>query len=180
MSSYGFSGLWAGSNLQKGLAVFCRKDWPAAASADRFGKWLIPIRMVGTLKFNLLAVWACPVGNRLDNYIGQVYRSIREHGSWLNCAPSRPGRNHTEVVRLLESCGMVSPYHSYFAEAQGVETRPTCYFHHDRNRPFHIDYVFVPKNWRIRSLQVGSFEEWGHLSDHVPVIVDIELPKRWK
>jgi hypothetical protein len=54
--SYGYSGLWTGSNLQKGLAAFCRNYWTAAASEESFGRWLMPIRVEGAVGFNLLAV----------------------------------------------------------------------------------------------------------------------------
>src|ERR1035441_1156390 len=61
------------------------------------------------------------------------------------------------------------------AEKQVAETRPTYYFYRHQDKPFHIDYVFVPKSWRLKSVEVGSFREWGHLSDHVPVVVDVSI-----
>jgi exodeoxyribonuclease III len=189
VDTHGYWGLWFGSNPKKGLAVFCRRDWRLKSSCEPCGKWVTRIQLDGTPGFNLLAVWACPVGNRLDNYIGQVYRCVTEHAAWFSCGPvviagdfnsnarwdkERPGRNHSEVVRLLESYGVLSAYHAYFGEKQGAETRPTHYFYHHQDKPFHLDYVFAPKVWRVQSVQVGSFEEWGRLSDHVPVTVDLE------
>jgi endonuclease/exonuclease/phosphatase family metal-dependent hydrolase len=57
-------------------------------------------------------------------------------------------------------------------------SNPLFYRHQDK--PFHIDYVFVPKSSRLRSVEVGSFPEWGHLSDHVPVVVDLDIgANRW-
>jgi exodeoxyribonuclease III len=187
---YGYSGLWVGSNPQKGLAVFCRNDWTAVASDEPLAKWVTTIRVKGPTRFNLMGVWACPTGNRLDNYIGQVYRCVTDHSAWFNRKPvvvagdfnsnarwdkERPGRNHTEVVRLLETYGTLSAYHAHFGEKQGAETRPTYYFHHRQDKPFHLDYIFAPTIWPVQSVQVGSFEDWGHLSDHVPVIVDLEM-----
>jgi endonuclease/exonuclease/phosphatase family metal-dependent hydrolase len=49
------------------------------------------------------------------------------------------------------------------------------YFYRHEDKPFHIDYVFVPKSWRVKSVEAGSFQEWGHLSDHVPVVVDVTI-----
>jgi hypothetical protein len=44
---------------------------------------------------------------------------------------------------------------------------------------YHIDYVFVPRTslGRLRSVTIGSRGDWiaTGLSDHVPVIVDLEL-----
>lgn len=85
-----------------------------------------------------------------------------------------PGKNHTEVVRLLNQHGLTSAYHAFYGETQGAESRPTHYFWHKKQRPFHIDYVFVPSSWRVNSVDVGSFARWGKVSDHVPVVVDAQ------
>ena len=188
---HGLSGLWFGANPNKGLAVFCSKEFTLQAGDELFGKWVVPVRVQGSLDFNLLAIWACPVGTkRADNYIGQVHRCLMEQSGWFRNAPvvvagdfnsnsqwdgNRPRRNHTEVVRLFKSHGLISAYHTHHGEKQGAETRPTYYFYRHQDKPFHIDHVFVPKGWRLRAVEVGSFREWGHLSDHVPVVVDVSI-----
>jgi exodeoxyribonuclease-3 len=194
LRSHGLSGLWFGSNVNKGLAVFCGKKFALQAVDAPFGKWIVPVRVHGSVDFNLLAVWACPVGTkRADNYIGEVHRCLVKHAGWFRKTPvlvagdfnsnvqwdaNRPGRNHTEVVRLLVSHGMISAYHTHHQEEQGAETRPTYYFYRHGDKPFHIDYVFVPKRWRLRLAEVGSFQEWGHLSDHVPLVVDVRIGRQ--
>ncbi len=63
--SHGLSGLWFGANPNKGVAVLCGKRWKPKAVDAPFGKWIIPVRIHGSVDFNLLAVWACrllPVG----------------------------------------------------------------------------------------------------------------------
>jgi exodeoxyribonuclease III len=191
LRNHGFSGLWFGANPNKGVGVFCSKKLTLRAEHDLFGKWVIPLRVHGDVDFDLLAIWACPVGKkRADNYIGEVHRCLMEHGHWFGGSPAvvagdfnsnsiwdenRPGRNHTEVVRLFASYGLVSAYHAHCREKQGAETRPTYYFYRHPDKPFHIDHVFVPKAWRLRSVAVGSFQEWGHLSDHVPLVVDVGI-----
>jgi hypothetical protein len=188
---HGLSGLWFGANPNKGLAVFGGKEFTLQAVDELFGKWVVPVRVQGPLDFNLLAIWACPVGTkRADNYIGQVHRCLMEQRGWFRNAPvvvagdfnsnsqwdeNRPGRNHTEVVRLFKSHGLIGAYHTHHGEKQGAETRPTYYFYHHQDKPFHIDHVFVPKGWRLGAVEVGSFREWGHLSDHVPVVVDVSI-----
>jgi exodeoxyribonuclease-3 len=190
LASEGFSGLWFGANLNKGVAVFCSKELTVQAVDKLFGKWVVPVRVHGVVDFNLLAIWACPVGTkRADNYIGEVHRCLVKHARWFSKTlpvvvagdfnsnvqwdANRPGRNHTEVVRLLDGCGLISAYHTHHDEKHGAETRPTYYFYRHQDKPFHIDYVFAPKSWRLKSVEVGSFQEWGHLSDHVPVVVDV-------
>jgi hypothetical protein len=90
LHSHGFSGLWLGANPNKGLAVFCRKGFALQAVGKPFGKWVAPVRVHGTgVDFNLLAIWACPVGtNRADNYIGEVHRCLVEDRSWFGKAPA--------------------------------------------------------------------------------------------
>ena len=41
---------------------------------------------------------------------------------------------------------------------------------HHKNRPYHIDYVFLPQHWttQIQRVEVGSHAAWSKLSDHVP------------
>ena len=191
LSTHGFSSLWFGADPNKGLAVFSGKGFTLQAVDKPFGKWVIPVRVSGAIDFNLLAVWACPVGTkRADNYIGQVYRCLVEQSGWFSKPPlvvagdlnsnskwdaNRPGRNHTEVVRLFGDHGLISAYHTHHREKQRAETRPTYYFYRHQDKPFHIDYVFVPKGWKLGSVEVGSFLEWGHLSDHVPVVVDLDI-----
>lgn len=82
----------------------------------------------------------------------------------------RPGRRHThaELVGLLKGYGLVSAYHQHYGEAQGIETRSTFYIYRKQERGFHIDYCFVLKAWTpyLRSIQVGAYADWRHLSDH--------------
>ncbi len=54
------------------------------------------------------------------------------------------GENHTALIELMQELGLVSAYHQFFGEAQGAETRPTCYLLWKRERPYHLDYCFVP------------------------------------
>jgi len=90
----------------------------------------------------------------------------------------RKTHNHSAVVSLLEKRGLLSAYHHFFSEPQGHETRPTYYFWHRQNRGYHIDYVFLPRAWApcIQSVAVGHHADWSHLSDHVPVSVDLAIP----
>ena len=76
---------------------------------------------------------------------------------------------------LMSARGLVSAYHEFFGEAQGRETRPTCYLLWKKARPYHLDYCFVPKAWarRIRRVEVGSYEDWARHSDHRPLVVEL-------
>ena len=96
----------------------------------------------------------------------------------------RPGWriNHSTKVKILEeSFGLVSAYHAIRGEAHGKESEPTLYWR-DRTKDgptYHIDYVFMPSLWigKVRELSIGTFEAWcgSGLSDHVPVVVDVDV-----
>ncbi|HEV2194813.1 MAG TPA: endonuclease/exonuclease/phosphatase family protein [Candidatus Acidoferrum sp.] len=90
----------------------------------------------------------------------------------------RKTHNHSAVVSLLEQRGLLSAYHHFFSEPQGHETRPTYYFWHRQNRGYHIDYVFLPRAWAscIQSVTLGHHANWSHLSDHVPLSIDLTVP----
>jgi exodeoxyribonuclease-3 len=126
-------------------------------------------------------------------------RGLKKYKSFLSDGPAivagdfnnnviwhKPGYwiNHGISVAILESYGLVSAYHARTGEQQGEETMPTLYWR-DRRKggpTYHIDYVFLPRAWldRIRGFDVGSFEEWcgSGLSDHVPVVADVDVDAR--
>ena len=79
---------------------------------------------------------------------------------------------------MLSKLGLVSAYHHFFGEEQGSETRPTFYLLWKENRPFHIDYCFIPEAWTadIRSVSVGTYADWFASSDHRPLVVELNEP----
>jgi hypothetical protein len=101
---YGFSGLWFGASPNKGIAVFCGKGWKPKAVAEPFGKWVVPVQIRGAADFNLLAVWACPVGTkRADNYIGEVHRCLAEHRVGLVRHPLSPLETSTAMCNGMRT-----------------------------------------------------------------------------
>jgi len=84
-------------------------------------------------------------------------------------------RSHSALVRYLRGMGLVSAYHSRYAEEQGRETRPTFFLYRHQQRPYHIDYCFLPATWlgRMRDVTVGGHGVWASKSDHMPLTVDV-------
>ncbi len=192
----GYDTRWWGDNKSKGLGVLAAPPWsldaPPQSRPKPRQKWIAPVEVRGPLKFLLLAVWAMPVGNvKETNYVGQIYEAIVRHPRWFNAGKpvvvcgdfnsntiwdeGRKRRTHSAVVQLLGARGIVSAYHTFFAEEHGRETRPTYYFWHREDRAFHIDYIFVPRAWAagITDCQIGAFAAWRSSSDHVPLVVEI-------
>ena len=186
----GYDTCWWGENKQKGLGVLAAKPWSLHARCKPAQRWIAPVLVRGPHDFLLLSVWACPVGNEKEkNYVGQIYEAIVRHPAWFKgviptviCGdfnsntifdPGRKKRTHSKVVELLANRSLTSAYHAFFSEDHGKETRPTHYLLFQKHRPFHLDYIFVPKTWRITDCQVGTYDAWRPASDHVPILVDI-------
>jgi exodeoxyribonuclease-3 len=192
--------VWIGDNRNKGLAVFGFNGY-AVHLAEPFHRTLrhvAPVHVTGPVTCNLLAVWAqnASGGMTRKHQLGPLRRALTKYHGFLSERPSivagdfnnnvywhRPGWriNHGNAVASLKKLGLASAYHALRGELQGEETVPTLYWR-DRKKDgptYHIDYVFVPAPWidRVRELAVGTFEDWcgSGLSDHVPIVVDIDI-----
>jgi len=73
----------------------------------------------------------------------------------------------------LHSEGLVSAYHR--DRPLGREADPTHYFQWRQDKPFHLDYCFVPRRWQLDRVLVGNYADWASLSDHRPVVVDVTV-----
>ena len=191
---------WIGENPNKGLGVFAFNGYEVAL-AENFDpsiKYVAPVRVNGHQSFNLLAVWVMdenkhfrrngPPGAALgavklyNGLFGEratvVAGDFNNHVRWDKEGFSN---NHANVVSVLDRMGLVSAYHASHGVGHGDVREPTHYWR-DRKKDgptFHIDYVFMPRDWvgRMREMTVGTFEEWcgSKLSDHVPLVIDIDF-----
>ncbi|MEM9012818.1 MAG: hypothetical protein AAGE18_16440 [Pseudomonadota bacterium] len=194
--------LWMGRNRQKGLGVFAftgaqltqhEPFWPTL-------RYILPLHVAAPVPFGLIAVWAqnASGGVTRKHQQGPLRRALTKYRGLLTAGPAivggdwnsnviwdRPGWriNHIKKVRLLEELGLVSVYHALRGEAQGEEREPTHYWRDRREDgpTYHIDHVFLPRDWLplVRDFQVGGFADWvgNGLSDHVPLILDLDLPR---
>ncbi len=172
----------------KGVAVFARPGIELTLSGcyDSSVCSVLPVEARGELTLNIAAVWAKPP------YAATVHRGLAEYSSFLADSASivlgdfnsnaslDAGRavNHDAVDRRLASLGFRSAYHAYFDEKHGEETRPTHYFQRKENRPFHIDYCYLPSTWldNVTTVTVGEFADWATHSDHVPLVITLDAP----
>jgi len=183
--------VWVGARPAKGLAVFAAGPWrvhrvPAPRGLPRYA---LPVRVSGPESFLLLAIWAQP--HPTVPYVRGTHRALRacrrlmedqptvllgdfnSNAIWDDEHPAE--RSHSALVRYLGGMGLVSAYHSRYAEAQGSETRPTFFLYRHQQRPYHIDYCFLPTTWldRVRDVTVGGHGAWASKSDHMPLTVDV-------
>ena len=189
--------VWVGDNPNKGLGVFAFNGYTAtlARNHDPAFRHIAPVRVAGPARFNLLAVWVQLDGHRKAEP-GPMLRALDAYGRFCGAAPTvaagdlnnhvlwdKPGHaaNHANAVARLDELGMVSAYHADRGVAHGDEPEPTHYWR-DRRKDgprYHIDYVFLPRPWagRLREMSVGGFEDWcgNGLSDHVPLVVDVDI-----
>lgn len=180
--------LWHGMTKNKGLGVFAKHG----VSLEQIELDLNPLELflpcIVDGHIPLLATWTKQANSPNFAYIGQIWKFLQQHKVFLsnpfamlvgdlnsNKCWDEWDRwwNHTDVVRELSELGLESAYHSYFAEAQGDETRPTLYLHRNLSKPYHIDYGFFGNAWRVVTVEAGSADEWLALSDHMPMLFEI-------
>lgn len=196
----GYDAEWVCGNPKIGMALFFKKGWTVRRLENTANdiEWVVPFEVTGPenftpKNFTLIAVWACEVkGNKRDSYVGQIHRALESpHAAWFKPPAvmmgdfnsnarfdkKRHDRNHTAMVAELARRGMESAYHSLNEEEHGSEKIPTFYLHKDmalKEKRFHFDYIFIPKDWRSRTaITLGTYPEWRECSDHCPVTVDV-------
>lgn len=180
--------LWSGESKSKGLGVFAKKgisleklDWPNAGYRQ-----FLAVRVND--ECNLLAVWT--LNSPTDKYIGQFRKYLQLNKDRISAADTvicgdlnsnavwdekYTWSSHLEAVGELRSIGLHSMYHELHDEEHGQEVLPTFYMHRKKERPYHIDYVFVPKRLMVAGrLEVGSPDRWLSKSDHMPLVVAME------
>jgi exodeoxyribonuclease III len=183
--------LWFGENPNQGIAVIARPPFALARLPTRRAvpRFIVPVAVSGPMPFTMLAVWS--KSGQKHNYVEAVVRAVRLYRELLSAGPSvvigdfnsntiwdkthRADRNHSALVRLLDEIGLVSAYHAHFNEEHGAERRPTYYFHWKEQKPFHLDYCFIPKAWgkQLYRVEVAEFEAWKTHSDHRPLLVEL-------
>jgi hypothetical protein len=182
---------WAGENPKKGIAVIAGPGYRLLPPDEPFNDIgsIVPIQVSGPEPFFLLAVWT----KREPNYVEPLFRAAEEYAEKIAREPTvimgdfnsnavwdrkhRRDRNHSALVSYLSSLGLVSSYHHYFREQHGKESRPTIYFRWSEDKPYHIDFCFIPKSWAdsLKEVTVGDYLSWKKWSDHRPLIVDVDL-----
>lgn len=178
---------WIGQG--KGVAVIGGKNWTVEAvpiSVD--DRWFLPaIARSPDRVVQIIGLWVKP----RKGYVVPSLEALKACAAFIRQAPTiiagdfnqnvswdRGKRKHlfSDLVTQLESLGYASAWHTLSGERHGAETTSTLYFRRDRARGYHIDYVFLPRQWHAASVEVGDYESWvtSGLSDHVPVRVTID------
>lgn len=185
---YASNHLWVGMNKSKGLGVFAKDN----ISLSKVELSLEPLELFLPCLVNdeipLLATWTKQANSPNFRYIGQLWKLLQVHKSFLdNPLAMLVGDlnsnkqwdewdrwwNHSDVVRELSDLGLTSAYHEFFNESQGEESKPTLYLQRNLSKAYHIDYGFYGKGWSINLVQVGQSDFWLEHSDHMPMLFEI-------
>lgn len=181
--------LWVGGNKNKGLGIFAKPEITLAPLDLDAGTLESFIPCTLNNQFVLWAVWTRQANSPTFRYIGQLWKYLQKHKASIsgkdafvigdfnsNVCWDAWDRwwNHSDVVRELEEMEIYSLYHAVRSEAQGSESDPTFYMYRKLEKPYHIDYVFLPKKYlSSASLEVGNPSLWLEHSDHMPLFVQI-------
>jgi hypothetical protein len=185
--------VWDGAGY-KGLAVFARPPFRLTLDADYEPRLelVLPMRVGGPVPFNLLAAWTKKI--RLDGrdarYVRLLHLALDRYQRFIEERPTvlmgdlnsnsvfdreHPASSHTLLVDRLSRLGLRSAYHHCCGELHGAESMATHYFLRKRERPFHIDYCFIPEAWLNEArVDVGMYKDWVPTSDHVPLSVELD------
>lgn len=181
--------LWTGGNKNRGLGIFVRpgiKLEPVPLDSGALESFL-PCRVQDSLL--LLGVWTKSSTSHDYRYIGQMWKYLQLHRGALGTFPTivvgdlnsnsvwdsqHSMASHSMVVKELSDIGMESAYHKVTGASQGKEPTPTFFMHRKLEKPYHIDYAFLPSAWASNcQVEIGSPGDWLALSDHMPLKVGI-------
>lgn len=97
----------------------------------------------------------------------------------FNINPRVSGQEKKDAFYNTLNCyGYESLYHKEYEEKLGEESTTTYFHTFDKNKQFHIDYVFSTPNL-VKNLEIGTYEDYvapeHRCSDHVPLIFEVDL-----
>jgi exonuclease III len=186
----GYGAFWYGENKNKGLGIIARSPWKITEPREFGLQWIAASRITGPISLDVIGVWACGKQDYEKRYIRQVHglidvlekSGLSENTILLGDFNSNSvwdknynSHGHTSAVARLHDLGLFSAYHGYFGEKQGSEISPTLYFRKQRSAGYHIDYIFMttPLLESLKSVMIGSHDDWILHSDHMPLFADI-------
>lgn len=185
---WGNSSLWLECSKHKGIGIFSNRHKlkPLAWESNKLESFL-PFTIDDEI--TALAVWTRYANSPTFGYIGQLWKYLQLHKDKIvgekviicgdlnsNVRWDKWDRwwNHSDVVSELSAAGIESAYHQHYGEPQGKEIRPTLFLQRNRQKPYHIDYIFTSKKYLTSAiLTVGEPDEWLEHSDHMPIALDI-------
>jgi endonuclease/exonuclease/phosphatase family metal-dependent hydrolase len=181
--------IWVGTKTQRGLGVFAKQGIQIELAPIDSSPLELFLPCIINQSFHLLAVWTKEANSPTFQYIGQLWKFLQSHAEFLatdNAALigdlNSNARwdiwdrwwNHSDVVDQLKRLGLISAYHQLKSEQQGHESVATFYMQRKLEKAYHIDYAFLSEHLvKSTSCVIGEPSDWLHVSDHMPLVLDI-------
>ena len=172
--------LWFGDG-RFGVAIYARPPFTVRElPTSRAVPCVYPVGITGPTSFTLFGVWTWPAPSYKKAFLNgfEAHAALTgpsvvagDFNGNVDFDKPRARVKWSHCFDQLSARGLVSAYH--LNRALGKEPDPTHYFQWNQQRPFHLDYCFVPREWSVDSVSVGSYADWATLSDHRPVSVDV-------
>ena len=184
---------WTGGWDPKGLAVYARPELEASVdpSHDPALRWFLPIRLAGPIPMAMLAVWAMHDPHAAEPSPKlRMLRALDAYAAFLGSGdaliigdfnnndrwdtPAAP--TFRRIRERLAAVGLTSLYHERTGEVHGAESVGSLFWKRDAAQPYLIDHCFLPRTWlpRVREFSVGTAADWLRLSDHAPLVVELD------
>lgn len=167
--------------------------------ATSAGRWAI--RALHESGLGILGIWSNPVsGSKQKQYVQEVQQAIDDSAEFLKQTPSvvagdfnmfSHAKEFVPVVDQLRSLGYGSLHHHFSGDPlprpePTPESPATFYMHKHRDKPYHIDYMFVAESLlpKVTSFEIGSFDETVKgprlpanvaISDHTPLLATLDI-----
>jgi exonuclease III len=183
--------VWVGDNRKKGLAICVKKqhEFKEMELDHSQVKYFVGIELDD---MKIIGFWAMnDVQDPRKRYIAQVWRGLKQLDGMLGNNTIIAGDfnwntywdthlsyplygNFKDVIELCSNKGIYSAYHFVNKEPFGKEQQSTFYMHRKRTIPYHTDFIFASRELldRSKELNIGQYETWVELSDHMPLLFD--------
>lgn len=179
---------WSGIVATQGVLVGVPSRHLSLKDAACEAAECVPVWVLGRVPFLALNIWA----QRSPSYVRHVnvtldhFHDVLRSGQCVIAGDfnteGEPGSDlkthHARLVdRLRTEFGVVSAYHHRHGVEHGAEEHATYFHQRNIDNPWHIDFCFLPHAWaeKIRAVEVLDGEPWIGLSDHRPLVVDVDL-----
>lgn len=182
--------IWIGDSKNKGIGIFAKEGFKLKKlnwSNNHEGlkvKHFLPC--IIDEKTTILGVWTHYNNSPKYAYIGQLWKYMQVNKASLkdaliigdfnsNSIWDKVNRdwNHSDVVKEFLNMGIESFYHLTTKEEHGKESQPTFFLHRNLKKSYHLDYIFGNKDFK--NFEIGEPKKWLEISDHLPIICDIEI-----
>lgn len=178
--------LWIGKNKKKGLGILIFNG--AGSISPKYDENYIEFLPINSDFGCLLGVWA--FNHRAKKYgsnvKGHILDALQKYEPLLSDENTigvvgdfnnsivwdkpRLSLTFQKAIEKFKTFGMYSVYHKSRGESFGNETKASLYLTKNKEKKYHIDYMFTRKSGKV---DIGNYEDWIKYSDHMPLVINL-------